>query len=207
MPEENTLLDDNRLCLLRVLAGMTARLPGVGMEVGCFQGGSLVWIAKHMPHRKVYGLDTFEGLPKEHFKEGECHAPGGFACGFDYVQSFVTRSVTNVELVRGLFPDSAQPLDLKQVAFCHLDIDYGEGTRLALEWLHPRLVPGGIVVLDDWDWSYCPGVTLEAKAFVERHPEYIIVPTVAQQALMIRHDKWMGLLTMAIMETVGRISP
>jgi hypothetical protein len=63
----NTLLDDNRLAILRICAEMCDSLDGVGLEVGCYKGGSLAHIARHLPNKPVvYGFDTFEGLPSAH---------------------------------------------------------------------------------------------------------------------------------------------
>ena len=60
----------------------------------------------------------------------------------------------NVELVRGLFEDTIQ-LD-EPVAFAHLDGDWYESTMTCLTRIAPLLVPGGRIVLDDYDkWSGC----------------------------------------------------
>ncbi len=80
----------------------------------------------------------------------------------------------NVELVQGLFEDT---IDLDEpVAFAHLDGDWYESTLTCLERLAPLIVPGGRIVLDDYDhWSGCrravdeyfadrPGFRLEHKA-------------------------------------------
>jgi hypothetical protein len=42
------------------------------------------------------------------------------------------------------------------VALAHLDGDWYESTRTCLTRIAPRLVPGGRIVLDDYDkWSGC----------------------------------------------------
>jgi asparagine synthase (glutamine-hydrolysing) len=80
----------------------------------------------------------------------------------------------NVDLVQGLFEDT---IDLDEpVAFAHLDGDWYESTLTCLERIAPLVVPGGRIVLDDYDhWSGCrravdeyfadrPGFRLEHKA-------------------------------------------
>jgi O-methyltransferase len=60
----------------------------------------------------------------------------------------------NVELIRGLFEDTIV-LD-EPVAFAHLDGDWYESTMTCLTRIAPLLVPGGRIVLDDYNkWSGC----------------------------------------------------
>ena len=60
----------------------------------------------------------------------------------------------NVELIQGLFEDTIE-LD-EPVAFAHLDGDWYESTMTCLTRIAPLLVPGGRIVLDDYEkWSGC----------------------------------------------------
>jgi O-methyltransferase len=134
-------------------------VPGAVAECGVYCGSTLRMLAKAAPDRRVYGFDTFEGLPAAMWSEGEIHEPGDFAdTSFEAVQEYVA-ICPNVRLVRGEFPASARaPLDGERFAFVHLDFDFYESTRAALEWLIPRMSPGGVIVFDDYEWHRCPGV-------------------------------------------------
>jgi hypothetical protein len=50
----------------------------------------------------------------------------------------------------GLFPGSAEAVTGRRFSFVHLDLDLAEGTASALEFFYPRLLPGGIVIGDDY---------------------------------------------------------
>jgi hypothetical protein len=50
----------------------------------------------------------------------------------------------------GLFPDTAADLGDFRFSFVHLDLDLPEPTRAALEYFHPRMLPGGIIIADDY---------------------------------------------------------
>jgi O-methyltransferase len=134
-----------------------ANVPGHAAEVGVFRGGVLRQLSRAFPSRKVYGFDTFAGLPVEHDSPGEWCKPGMFAeVVFDDVRASF-HDCPNVELVRGLFPDTGAGID-GAFAFVHLDVDFYLSTLRALEFLAPRMSPGGVIVLDDWDFDRCPGV-------------------------------------------------
>lgn len=53
-------------------------------------------------------------------------------------------------------------------AFVHLDVDLYQPTRDALDFFWPRLVPGGLIVLDDDGFLTCPGVRRALDEHVAR---------------------------------------
>ena len=81
----------------------------------------------------------------------------------DDVQRFLAGY--NVVFHQGFFPDSKAGLypEIKY-SFVHLDADTYQSTKAGLEYFVPKMVAGGCVVLDDYDWGQCPGVK---KAIVE----------------------------------------
>lgn len=133
-------------------------VPGHVAEVGVYRGGILRELAHVFPARTVYGFDTFAGLPVEHDSPGwEICQPGMFdEVRFDDVRASL-RDCPNVELVRGLFPDTGAAID-GRFAFVHLDVDFYLATLRALEFLVPRMSRRGTIVLDDWGFARCPGV-------------------------------------------------
>jgi asparagine synthase (glutamine-hydrolysing) len=59
-----------------------------------------------------------------------------------------------VQLVEGLFEDTLQIEE--PVALAHLDGDWYESVSCCLARIAPRLVRGGVLVIDDYDaWSGC----------------------------------------------------
>ena len=197
---------------LRELATIVAdadanRLPGLIVEAGTARGGSaIVMAAAKAPVREMKVYDVFGMIPApsehdgpdvhhryEKIAGGEAKGVGGdtyYGYRDDLYQevksSFGRLGVPvdehNVELVQGLFEDT---IDLDEpVAFAHLDGDWYESTMTCLERIAPLVVPGGRIVLDDYDhWSGCrravdeyfadrPGFRLEhkAKLHVVREP-------------------------------------
>ncbi len=60
-------------------------------------------------------------------------------------------SYPTVYLHPGVFPASARPVTHERFSFVHVDLDLEESTYDALEFFHPRLLPGGIIVGDDYN--------------------------------------------------------
>lgn len=141
---------DALLCLLD-----EAPRTGVGVEFGVYQGGTLRDLAIYQAHRAWYGFDTFSGLPAEAWRSGEVHGVGDFR-DTDF-QAVLKAMPENVTLYPGIFPESAEGIDVP-VGFAHVDFDFEVSTSAAIEWLKPKLIPGAIVVFDDYDWQHCPGV-------------------------------------------------
>lgn len=156
-----TLIHGPKLDNLLLMADRVRRVPGCIVEFGVYHGGTLQLLAERFPDRQCFGFDTWEGLPAESWTEGEPHGIGDFRdCDFEAVRDGMP---ANVELRRGRFPETAAGID-GPIALAHVDFDWERSTADAIEWLRPRLAPGGIAVFDDYEWKHCPGV----KAAIER---------------------------------------
>ena len=132
---------------------------GYFAEVGVYKGGSLRHLATSFPNKSILGFDTFEGLPKEQWTNIEIHKPGEFSdTSFEAVSEFLKDCCNNVSLVQGIFPDSADPMRDLNFSFVHIDTDFYLSVKACLDWFWPRLLTGGIIVLDDYLWPACPGV-------------------------------------------------
>jgi hypothetical protein len=129
---------------------------GAVAECGVYCGSTLHAMALAAPDKAVYGFDTFEGLPAEMHSDNEPHKVGDFAD--TSIDAVAADMPPNVTLMQGVFPASAAALDNTKFAFVHLDFDFYESTRAALEWLLPRMSDGGKIVFDDYEWDHCPGV-------------------------------------------------
>jgi O-methyltransferase len=149
------LLTPNTLKALLVLLMRARRLDGAVVELGVFQGGALKAIAEAVPEKACFGFDTFTGQPEASWREADYHLPGEFAdTSLEAVRAAMPGNVT---LVPGWFPESAAGFEAR-IAFAHVDMDLEKSTEDAIAWLEPRMMPGGIVVCDDWGWKNCPGV-------------------------------------------------
>jgi Flp pilus assembly protein TadD len=114
------------------------------VECGVYHGFSIKLMSK-WSQREIHGFDSFEGLP-EQWKAGE---PAG-----SYSTQGQLPSIANhVHLHPGWFEDTlsgfAENLEIP-IALLHIDCDLYSSTRTVLAELGPKLVPGSLVVFDDF---------------------------------------------------------
>lgn len=167
--------------LSRLLNELEDAPKGDVVELGVYCGGSLIALAETAPDRLCFGFDTFTGLPEEAWSEGEPHGVGDFGdTSFEAVQA-ATSGLGNVILIQGLFPESTSGWIGSPIALAHVDFDFYESTKAAINWLLPRMVKGGVIVFDDYDWEHCPGVR---KAIEEAG---LIVENVGHNQAIYRH--------------------
>jgi len=149
------LLTPRKLASLLQLAARVKNLPGCIVELGVYQGGALRALAGELREKQCFGFDTFAGMPVEACSTGDFHKPGEFAD--TSLQAVNDAMPANVKLIAGVFPESAAGFD-QPICFAHVDMDLEKSTADAIVWLRPRMVSGGIVLFDDYQWRNCPGV-------------------------------------------------
>ncbi len=145
-------------------------------EFGSYRGGSAIFLAAvcrrlGLPVR-VYGLDTFEGMPPTD-KAVDAHNAGDFS-GVDLAElrAYVESSGLSdwLEFVQGTFEETA-PAQLGGAApllLAHIDCDIRPAVAYSYEAIRPWMVPGGYVVFDDAHSSSCLGATEVVEDLVIR---------------------------------------
>lgn len=156
--QPQSLLQKEKLDVVLYHLDKTNDVDGDVIEIGCYQGGTLLQMHLVTPHRKhVIGYDTFEGLPEPTFHDKDVkdpHAKGDFS-DTNYRQLMEYFSPFGVEIVKCHFPFGVSN---RPISFCHLDVDFFKSTWDSLLFLNDNLSPGGRIVVDDYDWPRTPGV-------------------------------------------------
>jgi len=152
-------------------------VSGAFAECGVWRGGSVLGMLLTLQDegggdRDVYLYDTFEGMtqPTEEdtsrleqpaletwrSAEAEGEQAWGWLLG-DFDEAAVRETVLSsgypearVHFVRGPVEETIPGTMPDQLALLRLDTDWYESTRHELEHLYPRLVPGGVLIVDDY---------------------------------------------------------
>jgi len=153
------------------------KLIGDIVECGIWRGGNL-FLAKKIQDkypknlkRKIYGYDTFEGMPKPTFKDGikinqvyqdfkNRNEPWTKA-SLDDVKNSTKKLFSNIEdfnFIKGMVEDTMK--DKKnlpnKISLLRLDTDLYESTKVELNILYPLLVENGVLIIDDYgDFPGC----------------------------------------------------
>lgn len=170
LPDEvtkNSLVDYPRLLRIKDILAFTDQFPGDNAEVGVYKGGTAYLIAQYSS-KHLHLFDTFEGMPEPDPKL-DLHKKGDFSdTSFQNVDKLLTY-FEHVSFYKGLFPNTVTPkLENTTFAFVHLDCDLYESVKAGLEFFWPRMIYGGVIVLDDYAEPDCPGAKLATHEFVEK---------------------------------------
>jgi hypothetical protein len=131
-------------------------ISGHVMEFGVWQGRTIAYISKYFYKQKVWGFDSFVGLPEPWFtkstQQGPSHPAGKFS-----LEGKESTNIPNVELVAGWFSDTI-PKWLEQnpgdICFLHIDSDLYSSALTVLTLLNDCIVPGTVIVFDEmYPWA------------------------------------------------------
>jgi O-methyltransferase len=161
----NTFVDIWRCHELWSLVGELRDVPGSILEVGVWRGGTGVVMAARAAglgiEDPVYLCDTWRGVVKTgpvdtYYDDGKHEDASP-----EMVERLAAQlGLRNVQLLQGVFPDeTGDRIADRRFRMCHCDVDVYRSARDVLEWVWPRLSPGGVVAFDDYGFPACPGVT------------------------------------------------
>lgn len=169
----HTLVSTDRLCNLIKYSQLVSGLGGYMASFGVYMGGSLEVLAKYNPTIDVFGIDSFAGLPKENEKI-DFHYEGQFADGvnFNNIAGYFKMLYNNVRLVRGFSPDVFKYFDNNvRFSFVEIDVDLYQSVMDGLDFFMPRMLKGGIIIIDDYKVLSTPGSEKAVNDFFESHPD------------------------------------
>ncbi|HBH79257.1 MAG TPA: hypothetical protein DDY39_05465, partial [Nitrospira sp.] len=66
---------------------------------------------------------------------------------------------------KGWIPDRFPEVKERRFAFVHIDVDLYQPIMDSLKFFFPRLLPGGIIVVDDYGYSIFPGAKKAVDEF------------------------------------------
>jgi hypothetical protein len=172
------IMSPHRAYQLWRLAKEANNIPGHFAELGVYKGGTAKLISTVKRSDKQFFLfDTFEGLPSSDHPTDDYPA-GTFGDTTLEEVSGLFQDNDSVIITKGLFPESAKKLSEDQrFAFVHLDADLYQSNFDGLEYFYPRLSPGGVIVIDDFEHPFCKGIQQSTEDFLKDKPEKLEIPT------------------------------
>jgi len=156
-------------------------LPGDLVECGVWNGGSAALMAVSCredeywrKRRNLWLFDSFQGLPKPGKKDGK-RATDSFSEGWckgsikkvQRVFAGFGISMEQVIVVPGWFDSTLRTAAVEQIALLHIDADWYDSVKVALETFYDKIVPGGFVILDDY--GYWPGCVEAVDDFLREN--------------------------------------
>ena len=146
------------------------QVPGAFVECGVWRGGSMMAAALALSgaaNREFFLFDTYEGMPPPsdvdidftgNTAERLLNDPSlaGDIAAVAHLEE-VRRNMAStkypesqIHYIEGKVEDTIPAMAPDQIALLRLDTDWYESTRHELEHLFPRLVSGGVLLVDDY---------------------------------------------------------
>jgi O-methyltransferase len=156
----HTLVSRDRAYMLWRTLQQSLHLAGDVIECGVFRGGTALLeaqtIAAQGGDRSLHLFDSFQGMPQT-------------TAGVDRIQEgdFSTTSVEDVarlfedypfvKIHQGFIPQTFEGLTIDSIAWAHIDVDIYQSVLDCINYTYPRLVPGGVMIFDDYGFPCCAG--------------------------------------------------
>lgn len=170
-----TMTSVERLLVLDEAADYITRQGVVGdiVECGVWRGGSSMMMALSLKQRgdqsrELYLYDTYEGMSTPTGEDVSMHGAAAdkkydstlkdghsdwcFASLEDVQRTMklTEYDAAKVHFVKGKVEDTIPGTIPEKIAVLRLDTDWYESTKHEMEQLYPRLVSGGVLIIDDY---------------------------------------------------------
>ena len=90
--------------------------------------------------------------------------------------------------MKGIFPEESSGLipSGTKFCFCHIDVDIYHSAKDIVDWIYDRLIPGGIIIFDDYGFHWTLGITklVNELRTMEGHS---IIHNLNGHAILIKH--------------------
>lgn len=174
-----------RIAVVAWAARNGMRLQGDFVECACYKGITARIVCDYVnfgaeADRTYYLYDLFDhdvSMPHHHMPE---HS----GTLFDEVKQRFSH-LSNVVITQGRVPDSFVTAVPDKIAFLHLDLNNVDAEIGALEVLFERMVPGAIMVLDDYGWLGYRAQKLAEDPWLEKRG-YRVLELPTGQGLLIK---------------------
>jgi len=167
----------------------TERFDGDIIECGVYKGTTLLGMAHRLLRRgitdvRLLGCDSFVGFPQPSAEDalsgGSFHQRARKGVFSDTTYEQTMRKIrllgfdAQVSLLKGFFDRTLPTLSAMRFSLAHLDCDLYRSYVTCLEFLYPRMVPGGYIVFDEYSSEdIYPGAKKAIEEFLAGKPEPI----------------------------------
>jgi hypothetical protein len=139
---------------------ITSSRPGDYVEIGCFRGSSSCVAVRYMNEKKLqrncYFLDVFTGFSYDAAKQSsdmmwnDSHATEGIETVTQRISKFGNPDAgLKVHVVKCNVVEQALPSEIEKVVVANIDVDMLEAVTSSLFKIAPKVVLGGIIIVED----------------------------------------------------------
>jgi O-methyltransferase len=184
----HTIVSVERCYTLVSLAHYAKYLRGDFAECGVYKGGTALLLCRVLKNTgKILRLfDSFEGLPSPNRERDNTYTEGTFAINsVESVYRLLGDWQNMIEFRQGWIPDTFIGIEDHRYSFAHIDVDLYQSTLDCCEYFYPRLVPGGVLLFDDYGFPAARGEKDAVDEFFADKPESPIT-LLSGQAILLK---------------------
>lgn len=179
----------DRKFMLKSLLSLVKDLDGDTAECGVYKGATSYLICNETSHRPTvhYAIDSFEGLSTPTGRDAAYWKKGDLKAGVDECKENLRLFEERIRYCKGWIPEVFHLVKSPSFRFVHVDVDLYAPTHNSLEFFYEKMVPGGIIVCDDYGFKSCEGAKIAVDEFFAGKPEPVVhSPT--GQAIIIKKE-------------------
>jgi O-methyltransferase len=170
------------------------KVTGDFAELGVYKGESARLLHLMAPDRTLHLFDTFEGFTSTdlHPETGEAatYSTKNFAdTGLNKVLKNINGDQAKLKIHAGYFPQSTEGMEELTFALVNLDADLYNPTKAGLDYFYPRLSPGGVIIIHDYNYKW-EGLMKAVDEFVTTVPESLVLLPDLDSSAMIIKNRW-----------------
>jgi O-methyltransferase len=152
---------------------------GIYVECGVAAGAQIIAMSEGAPDKTIYAFDSFDGIPLPSNKDdqmpglkylteieqGKLPNPGkqklkSSGATVVALESFLdniscVKNPSNIIPIKGWFEETLSKNETGAISILRLDGDLYNSTLVCLQILFPKVIKGGIVIIDDWELPGC----------------------------------------------------
>lgn len=179
------------------MAKKYADKPGVYVECGVAAGAQIIAMAKGAPNKTIYAFDSFQGIPLPSNRDDQMpgimmlteserkalpdpgkqklETTGATSVPFnDFWKHMDDAGINrgNIIPVIGWFEETTSVDYINEISILRLDGDLYNSTYVCLKNLFPKVLDGGVVIIDDWQLSGCKAACIDYFELIGYEPKY-----------------------------------
>lgn len=162
--------------------------PGVYVEAGIAAGAQVIAFGYGAPNKTIYAFDSFEGLPLPSNKDDQMPgiqmlskteqamlpdpgkqvlvSSGATSVPLKDVVQHIKNSgvkIDKIYFIKGWFEETLPEFDCPPISILRLDGDLYNSTYVCLKYLYPKVLKGGLIIIDDWALPGCKQAVLDYR--------------------------------------------
>ncbi|MBZ0243932.1 MAG: TylF/MycF family methyltransferase [Bacteroidales bacterium] len=187
---QKTYPDSDRFFLFWLqIQRLDTNLPeGAMAELGVYQGETALLLHALSPNRLLHLFDTFEGFRQEDLNqekgEAATYKPHHFAdTSVESVKEKLNKH-PNIKFYKGDFATQCHLAEKEKFALVSIDVDLAKPTAEGLRFFYPRLLPGGVIFIHDYNPKW-PELMRVVDDFLKEIPENAVLASDKDSSLII----------------------